>query len=211
MDLFLQSALAFPTVLLTFLLCVATLYWLVAALGIFDIDMLDGDVPDGDGFQLEGLAGLLMKLGLGGVPVTVIFTLLVFFGWFVSYFIELLLLRHLPLGLLRYPLGLVVMLVALVPAVIVTSWLCRPLRKLFRKVSAPTARSFIGQVAQVRSGHVSPTFGEANLDDQGAGLILRVRAEESQNLKRGDAVVLIEYLEGEHAYRVVSEDEFKGM
>ncbi|SEI89921.1 hypothetical protein SAMN05216201_10340 [Pseudomonas linyingensis] len=212
MELFLQSALAFPTALFSFLLSVAILYWLVAALGILEVDVLDGDfAPDGEGPELEGLAGLLLKLGLGGVPVTLVLTLLVFFAWFASYFIELLLLRHLPLGWLRYPLGVAVAALALLPAVPLTAALCRPLRRLFRKVEAPSARSLLGQVARVRSGTVTAQFGEADLDDQGAGLILRVRADAAQGFKRGDRVVLLQYLEGEHAYRVVSEDEFKGL
>lgn len=212
MELFLHSALAFPTVLFSFLLCLAVLYWLVAALGILEIDVLDGDFAgDGEGLELEGLAGLLLRLGLGGVPVTLVLTLLVFFAWFASYFVELLLLRHLPLGWLRYPLGLAVAAAALLPAVPLTGMLCRPLRRLFRKVEAPSARSLLGQVARVRSGTVSPRFGEADLDDQGAGLILRIRADESAGFRRGDRVVLLQYLEAEHAYRVVSEDEFKGL
>lgn len=212
MELFLHSALAFPTVLFSFLLCLAVLYWLVAALGILEIDVLDGDFAgDGEGLELEGLAGLLLRLGLGGVPVTLMLTLLVFFAWFASYFVELLLLRHLPLGWLRYPLGLAVAAAALLPAVPLTGMLCRPLRRLFRKVEAPSARSLLGQVATVRSGTVSPRFGEADLDDQGAGLILRIRADESAGFRRGDRVVLLQYLEAEHAYRVVSEDEFKGL
>ncbi|MCC6077085.1 OB-fold-containig protein [Pseudomonas sp. GCM10022188] len=212
MELFLHSALAFPTVLFSFLLCLAILYWLIAALGILEVDVLDGDfAADGEGLELSGLAGLLLKLGLGGVPVTLVLTLLVFFAWFASYFIELLLLRHLPLGWLRYPLGLAVAALALLPAVPLTGMLCRPLRRLFRKVEAPCARSVLGQVARVRSGTVTPQFGEADLDDQGAGLILRIRADESAGFRRGDRVVLLQYLEAEHAYRVVSEDEFKGL
>lgn len=212
MELFLHSALAFPTVLFSFLLCLAILYWLIAALGILEVDMLDGDfAADGEGLELAGLAGLLLKLGLGGVPVTLVLTLLVFFAWFASYFIELLLLRHLPLGWLRYPFGLAVAALALLPAVPLTGMLCRPLRRLFRKVEAPCARSVLGQVARVRSGTVTPQFGEADLDDQGAGLILRIRADESAGFRRGDRVVLLQYLEAEHAYRVVSEDEFKGL
>jgi hypothetical protein len=212
MELFLLSALAFPTVLFSFALCLAILYWLIAALGILEVDVLDGDFgPDGEGLELEGLAGLLLRLGLGGVPVTLVLTLLVFFAWFASYFVELLLLRHLPLGWLRYPLGLAVAAAALLPAVPLTGLLCRPLRRLFRKVEAPTTRSLLGQVVQVRSATVTQGFGEADLDDHGAGLILRIRADQGLGFKRGDRVVLLEYLEGEHAYRVVSEDEFKGL
>ena len=41
MENFLHSAFAFPTVIFSFLLCLAVLYWCVAALGILEVDVLD--------------------------------------------------------------------------------------------------------------------------------------------------------------------------
>lgn len=214
MELFVQTALSFPVVVLSFALCVAILYWLVAAMGILDVDLLDIEVDsslENHSLQPEGLAGLLLKLGLNGVPVTLILTLLFFFAWLLCYFAELFLLRFLPLGILRYPLGLLVVGAALVAVVPVVSLLVRPLRPLFLKMEATTSKSVLGQVAIVRSGRVTAAQGEATLEDGGAGLILRVRADEAQGFKRGDRVVLLEYLEAEHAYRVITEDEFKGI
>jgi hypothetical protein len=212
MELFLQTSLSFPVVLFSFLLCVVILYWLIAALGILEIDALDADLSlDGEGIELEGLAGLLMKLGLGGVPVTLVLSLLIFFAWVACYLIEMFFLRYLAFGWLRYPLGLLAVGLALVPAVPITATLCRPLRPLFRKLETTTSKSVLGQTAVVRSRRVNLQHGEAVLEDGGAGLILRVRAEEARGFKRGDRVVLLEYLEAEHAYRVVSEDEFNGL
>lgn len=214
MELFIQTSLSFPVVLLSFALCVAILYWLVAAMGIVDVDLLDIEVDsslENHSMHPEGLAGLLLKLGLNGVPVTLILTLLFFFSWALCYFAELFLLRFLPLGILRYPLGLLVVAAALIAVVPVVGMLIRPLRPLFLKLEATTSKSVLGQVAVVRSGRVTLTQGEATLEDGGAGLILRVRAEEAHGFKRGDRVVLLEYLEAEHAYRVITEDEFKGI
>ncbi|MGE6791516.1 hypothetical protein ACQKFS_05755 [Pseudomonas guineae] len=214
MELFIQTSLSFPVVLLSFALCVAILYWLVAAMGIVDVDLLDIEVDsslENHSMHPEGLAGLLLKLGLNGVPVTLILTLLFFFSWTLCYFAELFLLRFLPLGILRYPLGLLVVAAALIAVVPVVGMLIRPLRPLFLKLEATTSKSVLGQVAVVRSGRVTLTQGEATLEDGGAGLILRVRAEESHGFRRGDRVVLLEYLEAEHAYRVITEDEFKGI
>lgn len=213
MELFLQSALSFPTAIYSFLLCVAIIYWLVVAAGLVEIDLLDieaDSLMDGAG-QTEGLAGLLYKFKLDGVPVTLVLTLLFFFGWFLCYFIELWLLRHLPLGPLRYPLGLLVIAGALLPALPLCAAICRPLRPLFRKVEAVSSKSVLGQVAVVRSGRITLSHGEAVLEDGGAGLILRVRADEAQGFKRGDRVVLLEYLAAEHAYRVITEKEFRGI
>ena len=142
---------------------------------------------------------------------TLVLTLLFFFAWFACYFIELWLLRHLPLGILRYPLGLVVIAGAFVLAAPLCAAICRPLRPLFHKVEAISSKSVLGQVAVVRSGRVTTSHGEAVLEDGGAGLILRVRADEALGFKRGDRVVLLEYLAAEHAYRIITEEEFRGV
>lgn len=213
MELFLQVALSFPTVLFSVLFCLVFIYWLVVALGGVEIDLLDVSMDsslDGAG-QVEGVAGLLSKLKLNDVPVTVVVTLLTLSGWLISYLVEVWLLQYLPLGVLRFPLGLIVAIGALVLAVPVCAAICRPLRPLFRKAEATSSKTVLGQVALVRSGKVTLQHGEAVLEDGGAGLILRVRADEAQGFKRGDRVVLLEYLAAEHAYRVISENEFRGV
>src|SRR5690606_16110723 len=126
------------------------LYWCVAALGLIDVDVLDAEMGtslEDASFQPEGLAGLLLKFGLSGVPVTLVLTLLFFFSWLFCYFAQLLVLRFLPLGMLRYPLGLVLTVAALLLAVPICRALVRPLRPLFLKLHAPTHRSLLGQVA----------------------------------------------------------------
>jgi hypothetical protein len=209
MEIFLQTALSFPTVLFSFLLCLAIVYWAIVALGLVEVDLLD--VEADSLLAGEGVAALLSKLKLNGVPVTLVLSLLFAGAWFLSYFAELLVLSHLPLGLLRYPLGLVVAVVALGLSLPVAALICSPLRPLFHKAEAVTRKSVLGQTAMVRSGRVTLEHGEAVLEDGGAGLILKVRADEALGLKRGDRVVLLEYLEAQHAYRVITEDEFRGI
>lgn len=214
MTVFIQTALAFPVVLLSFLLSISILYWCVAALGIIDVDVLDIEVEsslENASLQPEGLAGLLLKFGLSGVPVTLVLTLLFFFAWLFCYFAQLYVLSFLPLGILRYPLGLVLTAIALLLAVPVCGFLVRPLRPLFLKAQAVTHSSLLGQVVLVRSGRVTSSGGQATLENGGAGLILQIRANEPAEFKRGDNVVLLEYLEAENAYRVITEDEFKGV
>lgn len=167
MEGFLQTALSFPTVLFSFLLILAIIYWGIVALGMVEIDVLDLDaesVVDGAG-QAEGLAALLAKLKLNGVPVTLVLTLLSFFAWFLCYFVQLWLLSALPLGWLRYPLGAVVAVGALFLAAPLAATLCRPLRPLFRKLESTSSKSVLGQVAVVRSGRVTLQHGEALLEE----------------------------------------------
>ena len=89
--------------------------------------------------------------------------------------------------------------------------LIRLLRPLFRKLGDTGNRSLLGQCVKVRTAKVTAAFGEATLEDGGAGLILRIRADEALGFKRGDSLVLIEYLNNQNAYRVVSEQAFKGL
>lgn len=230
MELFFSTISSFPTIIYTFLIFVAVIFWGIAALGLLDIDVLDfggvdtdiGGVDGSDGHldvthtsDIQGgwFAGLLMKLGLDSVPLTIILTVFFFIGWALCYFAQLLLFS-IPLGILRIPVGIVIFLASIFPAAYLTGWTCKPLRKIFKKLNeeqnATSAASLIGQVAIVRSGKVTETFGEAIYDDKGAGLHLRIRADESLGLQRNDRVVLIEYLEN-GAYKVVSEDEFNGL
>jgi hypothetical protein len=212
MDVFLQIVLSFPTVVFSVLLTIAVVYWLMAALGILELDVLDGWLtPDIEGVELDGFAGTLMKFGLGGLPLMLILTVLVFVAWLLSYYVDYLLLRHVSPGAIRWLLGAAAMVGALVVAVPVTSVVLRPVRMLFDKLRPAPTRSLLGMVAVVRSPQVNATHGFANVEDGGAGLVLQVRTDIAAGFARGDRVVLIEYLDADNAYRVIGEKEFQGL
>ncbi len=220
MDPFYQNISSFPTAVFTFFLAVCTLYWLCAVLGMVEIEVLDFDVPDVDG-SMSGdgdpelsnanvLAGLMLRFGLYGVPVTIIVSLMSLFGWLMSYYTVHFLFALVPGDILRYLVGLVVLVGSTYCSVLITAVLIKPLRPLFYKARQETVKQILGQVAVVRTSRVDNKFGEAMLDDGGAGLILKVRATGDAKFKKGDRVVLFEHLKAENLYRVVSEEEFSG-
>lgn len=205
MDLFLHIALGFPTMVFSVLLAVAVLYWLLAMFGLIDLDILDVSlVPEGEALELGGLAGLLMKWGLDGVPMTLIATTIVLVGWLLCYFADYFLLRHLPFDSMRHAFGAVALIGALLLAIPSAGALLHPLKPLFHKVKPVSSESLLGRTAIVRSPQVSPSQGQAAVDDGGAGLILQIRADAGQ-FKRDDRVVLVEYLEAQNAYRVIAD------
>lgn len=218
MDPFYQNIASFPTAIFTFILAICVLYWLVAVLGIVDIDVLDFDIADVDGelganqsnlSTPDMLAGLMMKFGLYGVPVTIIVSFIALFGWFISYFIVHFLFGIVPDGLFRYLAGLPVLALALYTSVMITAVVIRPIRPLFKKASQNTVKEVLGQTAVVRTSRVDNGFGEVFLEDGGAGLIFKARTTGSDVFKKGDKVVLLEFNEAENIYRVISEDEFR--
>lgn len=205
---FLQTALTFPTLLYSVLLAFCVIYWLLAATGLMDLDALDGLLgDDGDSHHASDSAGLLARLGLGGVPIMIVLTVLSFFGWTVTYFVHLLVLQHLPAPL-RMLGGIATLVGALVPGVFVTSLLLRPVRKLMVKLRPPVAPHILGRVGTVISPEVDGNQGRAEFADGGAGLILQVRVAPPGRFLRGDRVVLLEHDATANTYLVISESQF---
>lgn len=209
MDPFYQNIASFPTLFFTLLLALTAVYWLVAVLGVIDLDVLDMDMPEGDADGgVHQLAGLLLKLGLNGAPLTIVISLLALFGWFICYFAVHLIFPYIPDGFLEYIVGLPILVGSLYGAVLITAQVIKPLKPLFANMNKNTVKNVLGQTAIVRSLRLDSGFGEVLLADGGAGLIFKARTMNNETFKKGDRVVLLQYLKDQHAYRVISETEF---
>ncbi len=217
MTAFLQYALGFPTFIFGALLCFMLLYWLVAMLGLLEVDSLDhwvlfdgSDHAHGVEHSASALAGLLLKVGLGGIPLTVILTVLFLLSWLASY----VLCHWVPMpkgwGLVNVLTGTAVGAAALVLGFMATVTVLRPLRGLVAKVApAEIPKVLLGRTGLVRSAVVNATQGYGSVEDGGGGLNVQMRSPERE-LVRGAVIVLIEHLPDHNAWRVVSKQEFDG-
>ena len=207
MDAFLNTSLGFPTLVYSVLLGGCMAYWLLAATGLVEIDGLD--LPElGVDAEPGGIAGIFGRLGLTGVPTMLVVTLVVFFAWVPTYFVQLLLLERFP-GPLRWLLGAGVALLVLPPAILATATALRPVRRWLLRLRPPPTTSLLGRVAVVRTPDVDATHGMADLDDGGAGLVLQVRGEAAAGMKRGDRVVLIAHAVDDNTWNVVPERDYE--
>lgn len=234
MEVFVKVATSFPTVVYSVLLLVVTVHWLLSALGILELDALDGLLPDDIGADgLHGAhgmhghgahgahghhagdhgstGGVLMKFGLHGVPVMVVFTIIAIVGWTFCYFVDLHVLSTMPEGIAATLAATATMVGGLLLSIPVARMVLTPVRRLLRRYEPVTQRPLLGRYAEVRSPEITQTHGTAWVDDGGAGLILQVRADMPGRFVRGDRVVLIEYLEEQNAYRVTSTEEFEAI
>lgn len=217
MDVFLEVVTSFPTVVYSVLLLVMLIHWLMTMLGVLEIDAIDGLLPDeigldgGDGAHHGGLGGLLLKFGLHGIPVMVVFTIIAIVGWSFCFFVELHVLGTMPDGIATTLLGVATMVGGLLLSIPVARIVLAPVRRLMRRYEPVTQRPLLGRYAEVRSPEITQTHGTAWVDDGGAGLILQVRADVPGRFVRGDRVVLIEYLDAHNAYRVTSTEEFESL
>lgn len=135
-----------------------------------------------------GIAGLIQALGLGGVPVTVMLSILILLAWSFCLGAMQLLGGGSPVWLV-----LAAALLSLVIAVPLTSLLVRPLRRFFITLPAPRHRDLLGKVCTITTLRVDERYGQAEIEDGGAGLIVQVRSNGPVRLARGDRAIIFDY------------------
>ncbi|WP_284739884.1 hypothetical protein [Amycolatopsis sp. RTGN1] len=169
---FVTAALAFPAVLFSFLLIVVIGYWVLALVGVLDVE--DGDI----GF-------------FGGVPLPISLSLLVAFGWFLSL-VGTVLIDGVDTPL-RVGLGFGVLVAALGGGALGTRLVVVPLRRVFAG-AVPSRQDFVGRVAVVRTSTVTEDFGQAEVAAaDGASAIISIRLAGEGNLGLGSRVVIYDY------------------
>jgi hypothetical protein len=187
---FFDVVFGFPTALFTFLLLVVVWYWIVVLVGMLDADPADSDHT----------TGLLAGIGLGGVPVTVVVSLLVAFAWFAS-----LAGATLVSGAV---LSLVVLVGALAAAWLLTLISVLPLRRLFPAAEGNSRSAFVGRSCVIRTGAVTATFGQAEVTAaDGSSAIVQVRQTGEDTFAAGSVAVIYGYdAEGEFFWVVPAPD-----
>ena len=198
----------YPTIIFTGLVMFVTLYWIVSLLGMADMDSVDLGESGGDAdvstLSSTGFfTGLMLKFGLYGVPLIIILSLISLIGWLLSYLYTSLLHQYFDSGVLYYLFGTGALIFVLVVSMWLTGIIISPIRKNIAKIPKRNSSNNVGKIAVVRTLSVTDKHGEAELNDGGAGLILKIRSDSNDGLlKQGDRVMLIEYLDEANTYRV---------
>lgn len=198
----------YPTIVFTGLVMFVTLYWVVSLLGMADMDSVDvgesgSDAAVSDLSSTGFLTGLMLKFGLYGVPLVIILSLVSLIGWLLSYLYTSFLHQNFDSGALYYVFGTGALIFVLVVSMWLTGMIISPIRKNIARIPKRNSANNVGKIAIVRTLSVTDKHGEAELNDGGAGLILKVRSDNSTSLlKKGDRVMLVAYLEETNTYQV---------
>lgn len=157
-----------------------------------------GEIGEGAADSVGDAAGsksiLLLAahtLALEKAPATVVFSLLFLWSWAFS-----MAMTHYVVPAISLPSGLVgtgVFLGALAGGVALTNRCAQPMGKLFEVNQAATRVDTLGRACEIRTGKVTATFGQAESKDGGAGLVLEVRCDEPNTLKKGDEALIISF------------------
>jgi hypothetical protein len=211
----LQLLTTFPTAVPTVLLAVLMIYWLMSIIGIVDLGdslhihtetgHLDGieaahgghEVPD-----FHTLGGYLVALGLGGVPLSVVATVLVFVIWLGTALLHNYVIAFLPTDTLRTLSGVAVLVLTTGLSLPVAARVIKPMRGLFVKHGARSNSSLVGLECKIVTEKVDPTFGRAEVPNLGGGINIRVWASAPNDLRKNSKAIIVAYDETTRQYEV---------
>ena len=211
----LQLLTTFPTAVPTVLLAVLMIYWLMSIIGVVDMGEslhihteaghLDGieaahgghEVPD-----LHTLAGYLVALGLGGVPLSVVASVLVFVIWLATALLHNYVIAFLPTDSLRMLSGVAVLALTSALSIPIAARVIKPMRGLFVKHTARSNSSLVGLECKIVTEKVDPTFGRAEVPNSGGGINIRVWASAPNDLRKNSKAIIVAYDETTRQYEV---------
>jgi hypothetical protein len=192
----------------TVLLGLVMLYWLLVALGALDshggadahadfhhdihgdghIDThADGHLDshaEGNGGGL--MSGLLQFINLGEVPLMVLLSILSLCLWTCSLIANFYFTDH------QAHLALAFLLPNLVVSAIVTRYLTLPLQPFFRMIRRAEGdfQPLVGRPCRITTSTANTTFGQAEVETNGAPLLIDVRTLDVISLPRGSNAVI---------------------
>lgn len=159
----------------------------------------------------EGLAGFLSALGLRGVPLTVAFSFVTLFAWLASFATMQAIGSLGESGLVRFLVGTGVGVGSLGVSLAATRLAVKPLERFFVTHHSRESDSLVGEVCRISTSRVDDGFGQAEVEDGGAGLLIQVRcADKTLALGRGDRALIIEYDKAGGVFHVVPYDNLLG-
>lgn len=154
---------------------------------------------EGTGSALRAVLGFI---NLGEVPATLILSLLIAFMWIEAYIITCYAPAWMRDWLPPLVFFLAVLAVCFIIAFVLTGITTRPLRRFFRRQTQHGHEHLVGKICRIRSGRVTPSFGQAEMVVGESFLTIDVRAPEEEKLGKRDEAVVVEYHADSDSYEV---------
>lgn len=194
---------SFPTAIPSVLLLVVLIYWIMAVIGLVDIDALDAGHLDAGGHidlhhSASGahesglLASTVLSLGITGVPLSIVISIIVLVTWVLSYLCQRYLLMAMP-DILRWGFGSLALAASFVGSLPIGVIMLRPLRGAFVVHSALNNENLVGKTCRILTMEVSAKFGQAFVKDNGSGYTVKVWSQEPNAMHKGSEAVLVAY------------------
>ncbi len=210
-----QESISLVNLPYTVLLGLVVFYWamyLIGAVGSdaleslgldFDADAdLDVDVDADAQVGVHGQGGFLSSFlhffYVGEVPVIVIFSILILSMWFVSVVVN-----HY-LNNTSVAIAMLLALPILLVGLIATKSIVMPLAPWLKEVLDQSSDKvqIVGKTCLVTSMEATPKYGQAELQTEGAPILLNVKTREGVTMKKGAEAVVYDYDKADDTYLI---------
>ncbi|MBI4701792.1 MAG: glycine zipper family protein [Deltaproteobacteria bacterium] len=161
-----------------------------------------GEAAVAAGASGSGEAAIGALAALRAVPATVSLSVWVALSWLVCAVGARLLAPLARGGPAWWLLGAGILVGSLLVAAAPTTWVIRPLARLFLTRQGKRHRDLVGQTCVVSTGSVSDRFGQATLEDGSLSLLLQVRHEAHSPLRKGDRALIVTWDPERQAFTV---------
>lgn len=190
-----------PFSIIFFCLC---LYWIIGLLGVFDFD-IDADVD----IEVEGVTSyfhaFLKFLNATEIPIMLVLTFISGIGLVINTFLFSLL----PVSGVLMSIGLIIGSFFL--ACLITKYVTVPFRPIFKAIQHNEEKHIAieGRIGVIRSRALDHSFGIVEVPHEGNGPTkLRCKLPEYHTvMKKGESVIITEYLMDEKIYLVMPAHE----
>ncbi|TLF51922.1 hypothetical protein FEI13_06725 [Halomonas urmiana] len=207
MDTIIEIALSFPVVIFGALLALVACYWLLVALRLAPVELFEHD-----SLRNDNLASALVSLGFIGVPVSLSLTLLIGLASLLTLGIELAVLRWLPLGFFRIPLGVLVIWGAFALASPLAAWLCQRLHRRLhqQRPGAPERlpRCLLGEHVRITAASADAARSVTAVLESDPSHEVQLATKSGDAPRVGEHRVLVKYLPRDGRYRAVPESDY---
>lgn len=214
-----------PMLLFTVMLLIVLLYWIVVICGMIDIEILDfgdvdldldvdidgavEDIAEGAGEAIEGASNtastmqtILGFLNIGTVPVTIVISVVVFQMWVMAYLANMFLPNFLKNLVPLLVFAAVLFILLFIVSLFIAGFTTRPFKNIFKIHTTHGHGHLVGKICKVKTSNVTPSFGQGEIVVKNSHLLLSIRAEEKNDLKKGDEAVILKYNSDKDTYNV---------
>lgn len=186
----------------TILLLLVLFYWVINLVGIFDLDMLNGDAELDKGHietETDSDSFLGKTFDFGDLPIAIVISFFVLFFWMIT------ILTNYYLGNSSLFFALIIYIPAIIGSFMVTRIIAIPLAKIYSMLKLNTEEAeivsdYTGSVCMVFVEATSERNGQGEINRNGDPIRVNIRTYPGKQMLKGSSALLIEYVKGGDYY-----------
>ncbi|WP_109831227.1 OB-fold-containig protein [Reichenbachiella versicolor] len=183
-----------PSMLFLFVI----LYWLIAILGMIDIDAVDIDIDIDTDIEISGFAALLSFFNIGHMPLMIFVTFFTIPLWMIT------LLINDYLGYFGWLPQLIVFIPTMIGSLFIAKFFTIPIARFYKKVRKNTEaiEDIVGKMCTAKLRITSDRIGQAEINVGGTSVLISAKTQNQEVVEKGSTALIIQQ-SNDHNFYIV--------